>query len=227
MTPLLTLVRSPRAGAAAVLARGRLTHAALLIVLATGVAAIDAARFIGDVPVSRILYGPDRSPAVATLLDLIGRDRTAIVAYLIEQSWTAVIVVTALSPILLWVLGSTAVHAAARLDGRRAPLMPMFVLFGYATALTRIPGDAAAAILGNGAGVGPQIAQMIGTAGLVWLGVIAHRAIEAHYAIPPGRAFVVLILAVVVFYVIPLALIIVMAIAILVAAIVLDYVPGL
>jgi len=31
------------------------------------------------------------------------------------------------------------------LDGRRAPFLPMFVLFGYATALTRIPADASAA----------------------------------------------------------------------------------
>lgn len=227
MTPLLALARSPRAGAATVLARGRLTYAAVLIVVATAVAAIDAARFIGDVPVARILYGPDRSPAVATLLELLGRDRTAIVAYLIEQSWTAVVVVTAFSPILLWILGSTAVHAAARLDGRRAPLMPMFVLFGYATALTRIPGDAAAAILGNGVGPGSQVAQLIGTAGLVWLGVITHRGIERHYGAPPRRAFVILLVAVVVFYLVPLVLIVVFAVAILVAAIVLDYVPGL
>ena len=105
--------------------------------------------------------------------------------------------------------------------------MPLFVLFGYATALTRIPGDAAAAILGNGVGLGSQVAQLVGTAGLVWLGVITHRGIELHYGVPPRRAFVILIVAVVVFYLVPLVLIVVFAIAILVAAIVLGYVPGL
>ncbi|HVR89416.1 MAG TPA: YIP1 family protein [Candidatus Limnocylindria bacterium] len=228
MTPLLVmLARSPSLGAAAVLTRGRLVNAAALIVVATAVAAVNAARFIGDVPVSSILYGPERSPAVGALLDALGRDRTAVVAYLIEQSWTAVVVVTAFSPMLLWILGSSAVHSAARLDGKRARYLPMVVLFAYATALTRIPADAAAALLGNGRGLGPQVAQLIGSAGLIWLAVIAWRAIEAHYAIPPRRALVVLLVAIVVFYVVPLALIVIAAVAILVAAVLLDYVPGL
>lgn len=227
MTPLLVLARSPRAGAAAVLAQGRLTYAAVLIVVATAVAAVNAARFVGDVPVSRILYGPDRSPAVTSLLQALGPDRTAIVAYLIEQSWTAVVVVTAFSPLLVWILGSSAVHVAARLDGRRARYLPMFVLFGYATALTRVPADAVAALLGNGRGLGPQLGQLVGTVAVVWLGVIVWQAIQLHYALAPVRAFVVLLIAIVAFYLIPLALIVVAAVAILVAAIVLDYIPGL
>lgn len=228
MTPLIvTLARSPAAGAAAVLARGRLINATALIVVATAVAAVDAARFIGDVPVSSILYGDDRSPAVGALLDTLGRDRTAIVAYLIERSWTAVVIVTAFSPMLLWILGSSAVHAAARLDGKRARYLPMVVLFGYATALTRIPADLSAALLGNGRGVGPQIAQLIGSAGLIWLAFIGWRAIGVHYATPPRRALVVLLVAVVVFYVVPLAIIVIAAVAILVAAVLLDYIPGL
>jgi hypothetical protein len=220
-------VRSPRRGAAQVLAGGRLPVAALLIVLATAVAALNAARFAADVPVTGILYGDTRSPAIASLIDLLGRDRAAVLGYLIEQVWTALVVVTAFSPLLVWILGSTAVHAAARIDGARRPLRPMFVLFGYATALTRIPADGAAALLGSGQSPGAPFAQLIGTACLAWLALIIWRAIEFHYALPPGRAGIVFLIAVVLFYVMPIVLIVLAAIAILAAAVILDYVPGL
>jgi len=224
---LLTLARSPRRGVALVLGTGRLSVALGLVVVATLVAAVSAARFAGDVPVSSVLYGPDRSPAIATLIDTLGVDRAAVISYLIEQAWTAVIVVTAFSPLLVWILGATAVQAAARLDGIRRPFRPMFVFFGYATALTRIPADGAAAILGSGKAAGAPFAQLIGTLCLGWLAFLLWRAIEAHYALAPMRAAIVLLIAVIVFYLVPLALIIAAAIAILVAAIVLDYVPGL
>lgn len=196
------------------------------MVLATAVAALSAARFAADVPVSSVLYGPERSPAVGALLEALGRDRTAVVAYLIEQSWTAVVVVTAFSPLLVWLLGSSAVQAAARIDGQHRPYRPMLILFGYATALTRVPADAAAALLGSGRGLGPQLAQLFGSLALVWLGLIAWRAIEAHYGLGPQRALIVLVLAIVGFYLVPLTLIVGAVIAILVAAVVLDYVPG-
>jgi len=127
----------------------------------------------------------------------------------------------------VWILGSTAVHAAARIDGARRPLRPMLVLFGYATAITRIPADGAAALLGSGRSPGAPVAQLIGSACLFWLAIIAWRAIEIHYALPARRAAIVFLIAVALFYLAPLALIIAAAIAILVAAIVLDYVPGL
>jgi len=127
----------------------------------------------------------------------------------------------------VWILGATAVQAAARLDGIRRPFGPMFVFFGYATALTRIPADGAAALLGSGKAPGAPFAQLIGTVCLGWLAFLLWRAIEAHYALAPMRAAIVLLIAVVVFYLVPLALIVAAAIAILVAAIVLDYVPGL
>ena len=209
------------------LAGGRLSIAVGLVVVATAVAAVNAARFAADVPVSSILYGETRSPAIATLIDVLGRERAAIIGYLIEQVWTAVVVVTAFSPLLVWILGSTAVHAAARIDGARRPLRPMLVLFGYATALTRIPADGAAALLGSGRSPGAPAAQLIGAACLLWLAVIAWRAIEAHYALPARRAAIVFLIAVALFYLAPLVLIVAAAIAILVAAIVLDYVPGL
>ena len=225
MTELLALLRSPRRGVASILATGRLPVAVGLVVIATAVAAVNAARFAADVPVASVLYGDDRSPAIGALIDAVGRDRAAIIGYLIEQAWTAVIVVTAFSPILIWFLGTTAVHAAARLDGVRRPIRPMFVLLGYATALTRIPADGAAALLGSGKTAGAQLGQLIGTASLLWLAYITWRGIEVHYALPPRRAIVVLLFAVVVFYVVPLVLIVASVVVLVVAAIVLEYVP--
>lgn len=198
-----------------------------LVLLATAVAAVNAARFATDVPVTGILYGDTRSPAIVALIDALGRDRAAVIGYLIEQVWTALIVVTAFSPLFVWLLGSTAVHAAARIDGVRRPLRPMLVFFGYATALTRIPADGAAALLGSGQSAGAPVAQLIGTACLLWLAVLIWRAIERHYELAPGRAAIVFLIAVVLFYLVPLALIVTAGVAILVAAIVLDYVPGL
>jgi len=222
---LQALARAPRRGAAAVLTHGNLATAVGLVLLATAVAAVYAARFAADVPVSSVLFGEGRSPAIAALIESVGRDRAAVIAYLIEQSWTAVVVVTALSPLLVWVLGATAVQAAARLDGARRPFRPILVLFGYATALARIPSDGAAALLGSGPGAGAQLARLIGTAGLIWLAVVAWRAIEIHYGLPPRRAFVVLVAAIVVFYVVPLVLIVASIVVLVVAAIVLEYVP--
>lgn len=227
MNELLALARSPRQGAVAILKRGRLSVAVSLVLVATAVAAVNAARFGADVPVSSILYGETRSPAIAALIEALGRDRAAIIGYLIEQVWTALIIVTAFSPLFVWLLGSTAVHAAAHIDGIRRPIRPMLILFGYATALTRIPADGAAALLGSGQSAGAPVAQLIGTACLVWLAVIVWRAIESHYGLPAGRAAIVLLIAVVLFYLVPLALIVAAGIAILIAAIVLDYVPGL
>lgn len=227
MTELLALARSPGRGAARILEHGRLSVAVALVIAATAVAAVNAARFIGDVPVSSILYGSTRSPAIVSLIDLLGRERTAVIGYLLEQVWTALVVVTAFSPLFVWLLGSTAVHAAARIDGARRPLRPMLILFGYATALTRIPADAAAAILGSGRSPGAPYAQLIGAACLVWLAVIVWRAIETHYSLAAAHAAAVFLIAVVLFYVVPLALIVAAGVAILIAAIALDYVPGL
>ncbi len=103
----------------------------------------------------------------------------------------------------------------------------MLILFGYAAALTRIPADAAAAILGSGQSPGAPFAQLIGTACLVWLAMIVWRAIESYYSLTAAHAGVVFLIAVVLFYLVPLVLIIAAGLAILIAAIVLDYVPGL
>jgi len=214
-------------GAAAVLVTGRLRTATVLIGVATAVAAANALRFAADVPIDAILYGDQRSSAVTALLEALGRERTAVVLYLAVRSWDAIILLTAGAPAFYWLLGSTAIHAAARLRGRHRPYRPMLVLLGYAVAVTRLPADLAGAILGSGRGVGPQVAQLIGTASLVLLGVIAWRGIQAHYGLARGPALGVLLIAAALFYVVPFVVIVLAAVAILVAAVALDYVPGL
>jgi hypothetical protein len=195
------------------------------------VATVNALRFASDVPITAILYGQgngqERSTAVTVLLQALGRERTAVVLYLALRSWDAIVLLTAVAPAFYWLLGSTAIHAAARLQGRRRPYRPMLVLLGYAVALTRLPADLAGAVLGSGRGVGPEVTQLLGPASLVLLGVIAWRAIQAHYGLARGPALTVLIIALALFYVVPFVAIVLAAVAILVAAIALGYVPGL
>lgn len=224
---LAELVRSPRIGTAALLVSGRFTTTVGLVVLATAVAALNAARVAADVSIATILYGGQRIPAVNTLVELLGRDRTAIVLYLVERSWDAVLLLTAVAPAFYWLLGSAAIGAAARMQGRRRPARPLLIVLGYAVALTQIPADLAALVLGSGPGLGPQLAQLVGTALLILLGVIAWRAIQAHYGLPGRPALRVLGVAVALFYLVPFAVIVLALVAIVVAAIALGYVPGL
>ena len=227
MTLLLQLARSPRVGAAAVLLTGRMGIAVILVAAATAIATANALRVAADVPIAAILYGDQRSSAVTTLIGMLGRERTAVVLYLIERSWDAVLVLTATAPVFYWLLGSTAVHAAARMQERRRPFGPMLVLLGYAVALTRIPADLAGLVLGSGRGAGPQLAELIGTLSLILLGVITWRGIQAHYGLARGPALRVLLLAVLLFYAVPFVVIVLAAVGLVVAAIVLGYVPAI
>src|SRR5437879_2300847 len=52
---------------------GNLATAVGLVLLATAVAAVNAARFAADVPVSSVLFGEGRSPAIAALIESVGR----------------------------------------------------------------------------------------------------------------------------------------------------------
>jgi hypothetical protein len=183
-------------------------------------AAAAAARFAATVPFEDVVYGDRRNPAITALLETLGRDRTAIVVYLLERSWTALVAVTALTPLFLWVLGSTAVNAAARLAGAARPFGPLFVLFGYATAFARVPADIAAL-------AAPPVAGAAGTLTTIGFGLVAWTALQVHHGLPPQRAAVTLLVALVLFYLVPLALIFAAVVAILVAAIVLEYVPPL
>ncbi len=220
---LALLARSPRAGIERVLARPSALLAFLLLVVATLTSALVAVRLGGEADPNDLYFAGTRSTFVQAMIDSLGPQRTAVVLYLVQRSFDAVIVATAFSPLFYWLLGSTAVHAAARVAGARRPFAPLLLAFAYITALTLVPANLVTLGLGVGKGVGPQIAQLVSVACLIWLLVLAHRAIQAHYVVSGERALRILIVAVVVFYLVPLVLIVVAAVAIIVAAVVLEY----
>ena len=225
MSLLISLARSPSRGAEAVVRDGRLPGTTALVGIATVISTAHAMRTATEVRVEDIVFGPERSPVISALLGTIGRDLTSVVVYLIQSAWDALLVATALSPILIWVLGATAIHAAARLSGVRRSFVPIFVLVGQATALTRPVADLPGLVLGS-RGAGASIGQLFGTAALVWLGVLLWRGICAHYGLTSGRSLTVLLVAIVLFYLIPLTAIVLAVIAVIVAAIVLEYFPA-
>lgn len=225
MTALVALARSPRDGAVRVVRDGRLASAILLIVAATVISSAHAARYASEVAVEDVVFGRDRSPVIDALLATLGRDLTSVVVYVVERAWEALLVATALSPLLIWILGATAIHAAARLAGISRPFMPMLVLVGHATGLTRPAADIAALALGS-RGAGAAVAQLVGSAALVWLALLLWHGVRAHYEVAGGRALTILVVALVLFYLVPLTLVLVAVIAVLVAAIVLEYFPA-
>ncbi len=223
MSELLALARWPRSGTALVLQNGRFLVAAALVTIATVFAEIAASRFASEVHSEDLFFAQTRSPFVSLLLGAVGVERTTVIIYLLQRAFDAVVVAIAITPLFIWLLGSSAVHAAARLQGIKRPYLPMLVLFGYASALTRIPSDLATIALGTGRGAGAQVAQLVGSAALVWLGVLAFRGIQSHYAVAGGRAVVIFVVSIVFFYLVPLLLIVAAAVAIVVAAVVLEY----
>lgn len=213
------------AAVARILREGRLPTAMALVALATAISVAHVMRFAGEVAVEDVMFGPGRSPLVGVLLGALGTELTSVVLYLFQSSWTALLVVGALSPPLIWALGSTAIHGAARLAGIRMPFVPYLVFFGYAIALTRPLADLPPALLGT---LGPAgaIAQATGTAALVWLAVIAWQGIREHYSVDGSRALTILAVAVAIFYLAPITLVLLALVAIIVAAIVLEYAPA-
>ena len=220
--PLSALARSPRRGVPLVLARGNGFIGLFLVAVTTALSTTVAYRTLSETSVNDLFFGPTRHPFVAFMLDALGRDRTSVIVYLVQRSFEAVVTATALSPFFVWLLGSTAVHASARFAGIRRPFAPLFVLFAYATALTLVPADAATLALGD-IPAAASIASLIGLVCLAWLGLIVYRGIEVHYGVPGARAFRILVVAVVLFYLVPLALIVLAALGIVLAAIVLGY----
>jgi hypothetical protein len=221
--PIVALARSPSAGAPVVLARGRLLSAVLLVLAATLISGLGAVRLSSETFVDELFLGATRHPLVTAMLQTLGTERTAVVIYLVQRSFNAVLVATAVTPIFVWLLGSSAVQASARLASIRRPYVPLLVFFGYAAALTLIPANAASLAFGTGATVGAQVAQLIGLACLVWLGVIAYRGVRAYYAVDQSHAMRILIVALVLFYLVPLIVIVGAAVSIIVAAVVLGY----
>jgi hypothetical protein len=223
--PLLLLARDPGRGVREVLASGRPRTALILVAIATAVAALNAVRIGREVPVEEIMFGERRSPAVDLLLCGIGRDLTAVVLHLFERAWTGILVASALGPAFIWLLGATAIHAAAALNGVGRPLAPMFVLHGYATGLMRPVADGIALAVGpRGAGAG--IAGLIGGLAILWLGVIVWQGIRAYYGVSGGKGLTILAVALVLFYLVPLALIFLSVGGIVAAAIILEFFPA-
>lgn len=220
---LAMLARSPRRGAAAVLARGSGLVALVLMAITTAASALVASRIAAEVNVNDLFFGPTREPIVQLAIEQLGPERTAVVIYLVQRSFEAVVVAIAISPLFVWLLGSSAVHASARLAGITRPYRPLLVLFAYATALALLPANAASLALGVGQAPGARFASAIGYACLIWLGVIVFHAIESHYGVARDRAVRILAIAIVLFYLVPLVLIVLAAVAIIVAAVVLEY----
>ena len=133
-------------------------------------------------------------------------------------------VASALTPLFIWLLGSSAVHAAAGLRGVRGrPYVPMLVLFAYAELVYQLPTSLAALVFGLGRGPGASLATALGFVMLVWLAAVVYRGIELHYAVSGDRALAIFLIAAVLFYLLPALLIVAAFVAIVVAATVLEY----
>ncbi len=217
------LVLHPRGSAEAVLAEGNLLAGFLAIAVACIVAALNTTRFATLTSVSDLAYGPQRAPLVTALLDQLGTARTAVVLYLVEQAWTAALVVTAVGPLLVWLLGATAVHAAARVASVGRPFRRFSIFAAYATAVALVPSSLATLLLeGDPRSPLASLGRLAGLTLLVWLGSLYYRGIQAYYRVSASRSLVILAVAVTLFYLVPLLLIAVAVIAIVAAAVVLD-----
>jgi hypothetical protein len=183
---------------------------------------LGAYRLSQTVHVDDIVYGPTRSAIVDSLLVAIGVERTAVLVYVLQRSFDALVLAAALTPIFLWLLGSSAIHAAARFRGVRGrPYLPLLVLFGYGTLAYQLPTSLAGIAFAGG----PLaiLADAVSVVMLVWLGLVVHRAIGLHYGVGPDRALGIFVLGAVAFYLLPLILIGVLLVAVVVAAAILQY----
>lgn len=223
LEPIAVLIRSPRSGVERILARPSAVAAFFLMALACVTSSLVAARIGTEVDTNELFFAGTREPFVQVMINALGPQRTAVVLYLIQRSFDAVVIATALAPLFYWLLGSTAIHASARLAGRRSSYAPLLLFFAYATAVTIVPANLATLALGVGRGVGSQLASAVSLVFLGWLLFIAYHAIRAHYAVDRDTATRILVVAVVVFYLVPLVLIVGAAVAIIVAAVVLEY----
>ena len=183
---------------------------------------LSAYRLSQTVHVDDIVFGPTRSAIVDTLLLAIGVERTAVLVYVLQRSFDALVVAAALTPIFLWLLGSSAIHAAARIRGLRGrPYRPLLVLFGYAELVYQLPTSLAGIAFAGGPFT--PLADLISVVMLVWFALVVHRAIALHYGVSGDQAFAIFILGGLAFYLLPLILIGIVLVAIVVAAAILQY----
>ncbi|HEY7623461.1 MAG TPA: hypothetical protein VIA63_00390 [Candidatus Limnocylindria bacterium] len=183
---------------------------------------LGAYRLSQTVRVDDIVFGPTRSAIVDSLLVAIGIERTAVLVYVLQRSFDALVLAAALTPIFLWLLGSSAIHAAARFRGVRGrAYLPLLVLFGYAELAYQLPTSLAGiAFTGGPLGI---VADAVSLVMLVWFGLVVHRAIGFHYGVASDDALGIFVLGAVAFYILPLVLIGVILVAIVVAAAILQY----
>jgi hypothetical protein len=183
---------------------------------------LSAYRLSQTVHVDDIVFGPTRSAIVDALLVAIGVERTAVLVYVLQRSFDALVVAAALTPIFLWLLGSSAIHAAARIRGVRGrPYLPLLVLFGFAELAYQVP-TSLASIAFSGGPFTP-IVDAVSVVMLVWFALVVHRAIRLHYGVSGDQALAIFVLGALAFYLLPLLLIGILLVAIVVAAAVLQY----
>ena len=183
---------------------------------------LSAYRLSQTVHVDDIVFGPTRSAIVHTLLVAIGVERTSVLVYVLQRSFDALVVPAALTPIFLWLLGSSAIHAAARFRGARGrPFLPLLVLFGYAELFYQAPTSLAGIAFAGSplAFIGDAVSVVM----LVWFALVVHRAIQLHYGVPGDQALGIFLLGGLVFYLLPLILIAVLLVVVVVAAAILRY----
>jgi hypothetical protein len=183
---------------------------------------LSAYRLSQTVRVDDIVFGPTRAAIVDALLLAVGVERTAVLVYVLQRSFDALVVAAALTPIFLWLLGSSAIHAAARIRGVRGRrYLPLLVLFGYAELVYQVPTSLAGIVFAGG----PisAIVDVVSVVMLVWFALVVHRAIELHYGVPGDQALAIFLLGGLAFYLLPLVLIAVLLVVIVVAAAVLQY----
>jgi len=216
------LARSPSA-AREVLANGSFAAGLVAVAVTCALAAASTVRFGGSVSVSDLVYGPQRTPLVNTMLEVLGTARTAVVVYLAEQVWSVALVATSLAPLFFWFLGATAVHAAARMFGAVRPFRRYATYAAYATAVALIPANLASlALEADPRSTLAALGRFLGFALVLWLGLLHYRGIAAYYALSSSRALAALVVAVTLFYLAPLVLVLVAIVGIVVAAVVLE-----
>ena len=217
-------LRWPGRFAAAVLARGTPAYAFGAIAVAMTFSTVAAYRFAATTRFEDVVFGPARSEVIDALLASFGVERTAVIVYLMQRSFDAVIVASALTPLFIWLLGSSAVHAAARIRGVRGrAYLPTVVLFAYAELVYQVPTSMAAILFGGGRGPGAALSTAIGIVMFVWLAAVVYRGIELHYGARGDSALAIFLIAALLFYLLPGLLIVAAFVAIVVVAAILDY----
>lgn len=217
------LALRPALGVRRVLEEGRLGWAAAAVVAACAIAAANVARLAATTSVEDLVYGPERLALVDHAIGTLGVTRTAVLVFVMERAWGAALVLTAAAPLFVWLLGATALHAAAVLAEARRQFRRFLVFFGYATALVLVPAGVASLLLeADPRSTAAALSRGIGAALLAWLAFLTYRAVREHYAVGPSRAVTIILIAVALFYVAPLLLIVAALASVVVAAILLE-----